>query len=83
MHGKPFLAGTDSPTLCDFSVACHYYNMVYNPNSGFGPLAQAVKDEVIAKQPLMKRYLEETCMNCAEFKTYLATRDANRGGRPF
>ena len=73
MHGKPFVAGTDSPTLADFSVCCHYFAQIYNENSMLGPLAQRVKDEVIAKQPLMKRYLEETCFGPngnAEFKTY-------------
>ena len=83
MHGKPFLAGTTSPTLCDFSVVCHYFSQVYNPNCAFGPLCQRVKDEVIAKQPLMKRYLEETCMNDPAFKAWAAARDANRPGRPF
>ena len=83
MHGKPFVAGTDSPTLADFSVTCHYFAQIYNPNGMFGPLAQRVKDEVIAKQPLMKRYLEDTMMNCAEFKTYASKRDETRPGRPF
>ena len=68
MHGKPFIAGTDSPTLADFSVICHYFAQVYNKNSAFGPLAQRVQDEVIAKQPNLKRYIETCVKEVPEFK---------------
>ena len=77
MHGKPFVAGTDSPTVADFSIGCHYFAQIYNKNTVFGPLAQRVRDEVLAKQPLMKRYIEETCFGpngAAEFATYKAKR---------
>ena len=84
MHGKPFLAGTASPTLADFSVGCIYNNIAYNTNpGGFGELGTSVQQEVIAKQPLMKRYLEETLPNNAEFKAYLDKRNSTRPGRPF
>ena len=49
MHGKPFLAGTASPTLADFSVGCIYYNIAYNTNEGgFGELGTRIKDEVVS-----------------------------------
>lgn len=53
-HGKPWIAGTDKPTIADISIASHYLCNVYNDQSAFGALNQRVKDEVLSTQPKLK-----------------------------
>ena len=73
-HGKSFIAGTDKPTLADFSVAGMYLTTVYSSSwMANGPLCDVVKQQ-LEGCPNLKRYLENTLMT--EFAKYLAERPA-------
>ena len=71
-HGKKFIAGTDKPTLADFSVAGIYLMTVYNQGwMAQGPLCDVVKAQ-LEKCPHLKRYCEQTLTT--EFAKYLSER---------
>ena len=71
-HGKPWIAGTNKPTLADFSIVGYYFSTVYNPGSAWGErgLMDRIKNECLANTPRFKKYLEETVMNDPGFKKY-------------
>ena len=76
-HGKQFVAGTDKPTLADFSVAGSYWGQYYNEQSVWkGELHDGLA-KIIETHPNLKRYLETT------MKKELANYEAKREVYPF
>ena len=61
-HGKPFLAGTATPTIADFRYIVQFSDSVYNtePTSKLGAEMQGRVKALIATLPAFKKWAEVT-----------------------
>ena len=77
MHGKPFIAGTDRPTIADFKLfACPSVGLDINSATIIPPSVQAMCQAQIDAHPLYKRWLDSMK---SELSSYLQVRPPRPG----
>lgn len=61
-HGKPFLAGTEKPTVADFKYIPQFSDSVYNDteSSKLGAEMQGRVKALIDTKPALKKWIEVT-----------------------
>ena len=64
-HGKPFMAGTDTPTIADFRHIVQFSDSVYNtwPRSVLGAEMTDRVKALIATKPALKKWIEVTMVD--------------------
>ena len=62
-HGKPFLAGTDSPTIADFRYIVQFSDSIFNEGSAIdAKMRDKIKAMMDDKTPDFKKWVEDTML---------------------